>query len=181
VVRPLTSSSSQLSDFTLAISLSGDACGILVGCLAELFPGTAQDKLCCVVVVLFWFVTEAPNRSPLISKRKERKREMVKFVKNLAEMKQLLTAHKKVVVDFTASWCGPCRVIGPKFEAMAPQYSAIEFVKVDVDDASDVAEWAGVSAMPTFKAYAGGEQVDELVGASEDRLKALLSSLSARV
>eukprot|EP00048_Salpingoeca_helianthica_P014410 m.221556 g.221556 ORF g.221556 m.221556 type:complete len:109 (+) comp15838_c0_seq1:400-726(+) len=106
---------------------------------------------------------------------------MVKLIKNLAEMKTLLSAHKKVVVDFTATWCGPCRMIGPKFEALAPKYAgAVEFVKVDVDEASDVAEWAQVSAMPTFKAYFDQKQVDELVGASEERLKSLVESLNTR-
>jgi thioredoxin 1 len=52
------------------------------------------------------------------------------------------------------------------------------FLKVDVDDAADAAEWAGVSAMPTFKAYKHGTQSDELVGASEADLESLIKKLA---
>ena len=48
------------------------------------------------------------------------------------------------------------------------------FVKIDVDEADELAEFLGVSAMPTFKFFKGGEQVDELVGASEVKLKEMI-------
>ena len=50
----------------------------------------------------------------------------------------------------------------------------VVFIKIDVDEAEDVAESCGISAMPTFKFYKGGEQVDELVGASEQKLKDII-------
>jgi len=67
-------------------------------------------------------------------------------------------------------------MIGPKFEALAadPAFAGIVFKKIDVDENSEAAEACGISAMPTFKIYKGGQEVDQMVGASEDKLRALL-------
>lgn len=89
---------------------------------------------------------------------------------------QLMAANdgKAVVVDFSATWCGPCRMIGPYFEELSTQFDSVVFVKVDVDEVEAVAAAAGISAMPTFQVYKDGAKVDELVGAAKDRLKALV-------
>jgi large subunit ribosomal protein L40e len=82
---------------------------------------------------------------------------------------------KLVVVDFTATWCGPCQMMAPKFEKMATEEPDCVFVKVDVDDNEDVAAECGISAMPTFQCFKGGKKVDELVGASEEKLRAMVA------
>lgn len=63
-------------------------------------------------------------------------------------------------------------MIGPIFESMAGDYPDAVFVKVDVDEASDIAEHCGIRAMPTFQFYKGGSLVEEFSGASKDKLKA---------
>ena len=63
---------------------------------------------------------------------------------------------------------------GPIFERMASEYPGVEFFKVDVDDAEDVAAKCGIQAMPTFQVFKDGARVDEMRGASEPGLKALL-------
>jgi len=104
---------------------------------------------------------------------------MVNMVKTKAEFDSIVKDNMKVAVDFTASWCGPCKMIGPKFEAFAASadYSGIIFIKVDVDENADTAEAAGVTAMPTFHFYFNGKRVDDLVGASEGKLKEKLDEL----
>ncbi len=65
-------------------------------------------------------------------------------------------------------------MIGPKFEAMADEFTDAILVKVDVDAASDVAGSCGISAMPTFQFYKGGQKIDEVVGADVTKLKATI-------
>lgn len=79
-----------------------------------------------------------------------------------------------IVVDFSATWCGPCRMISPEFEKLSLEYPTIVFLKVDVDEVESVAAACGISAMPTFQVFKAGKKVDELIGASKDKLKALV-------
>ena len=85
----------------------------------------------------------------------------------------------KVAVDFTATWCGPCKFIGPKFVEQAANFPTITFIKVDVDANKETSEKCGITAMPTFKFYFNGKEAEDLnlVGASEDKLKAHLEKL----
>merc|ERR1711976_254264 len=68
---------------------------------------------------------------------------------------------KAVLVDFYADWCGPCKMIAPKLEAMSNEFTNVVFLKVNVDDNSEVAEEHGISAMPTFFIFKNKNKVDE--------------------
>ncbi|XP_043704145.1 thioredoxin-2-like [Telopea speciosissima] len=78
---------------------------------------------------------------------------------------------KLLVIDFSASWCGPCKFIEPVFIQMANKYTDVEFVKIDVDELKDVAKEFGVQAMPTFILMKQGKEVDKVVGADKDELQ----------
>ena len=81
-----------------------------------------------------------------------------------------------VVVDFFATWCGPCKAIAPLLEEMAKgEHSMVKFLKVDVDECEEVAMDNEISAMPTFKFFKGGNVVDKLVGANPDKLKDIIN------
>ncbi|KAL3868872.1 hypothetical protein ACJMK2_041628 [Sinanodonta woodiana] len=85
--------------------------------------------------------------------------------------------NKLVVVDFWAGWCGPCKVIDPVVQALAVDpglQDKVVFVKVDVDEASEVAEAVGIECMPTFVFFKNGHKVDDMSGANGEKLKELI-------
>lgn len=98
---------------------------------------------------------------------------VVKEVENDAKFKEELTAAgaKLVVVDYFATWCGPCRTIAPFVEELSNNYPNAVFLKVDVDKCQGTAAGQGVSAMPTFIFYRGGVKKDLLRGANQGELE----------
>ena len=82
---------------------------------------------------------------------------------------------KLVVVDFTATWCGPCQRIAPVFAKLAEEMPDVVFVKVDVDENEDTAQACGIQAMPTFQFYKSKAKVDEFSGADEAKIKATIA------
>lgn len=99
---------------------------------------------------------------------------MVKVINDLAEFDALI-ADKTVIVDFYADWCGPCKMIGPSFEYMAENPGNLIYIKVDVDEGSEISTKYGITAMPTFKVFKNGEAVDEMKGADKKALGDLIA------
>ncbi|EFJ34297.1 hypothetical protein SELMODRAFT_166463 [Selaginella moellendorffii] len=88
-----------------------------------------------------------------------------------AKFKEAEEGKKLLVVDFTATWCGPCKAIAPIFLEYSKTFTDAIFVKVDVDQMPAITtEWK-VEAMPTFLLIKEGKVVDKIVGADKDQLK----------
>ena len=97
---------------------------------------------------------------------------------NLADVDAILTKaalnDQLVVIDFTATWCGPCQMVAPVYAQLSEQYEGVVFLKVDVDANSETAMKYAVRAMPTFLLLKKGEVVDTVVGANVQKLEDLI-------
>lgn len=69
-----------------------------------------------------------------------------------------------VVVDFFATWCGPCKMLAPAVERMAEVHPEVHFYKVDIDEEMDLASRFGVMSVPTLLYFKSGEIVNKTVG-----------------
>ncbi|KAI9126358.1 hypothetical protein K1719_002779 [Acacia pycnantha] len=81
---------------------------------------------------------------------------------------------KLMVLDFTATWCGPCKMMDPIIKDFAAKYADVEFIKIDVDELMEVASEFKVQAMPTFILIKKGKVVDKTVGARKEELQRLI-------
>eukprot|EP00299_Pterocystis_sp_00344_P018683 c9321_g1_i2.p1 GENE.c9321_g1_i2~~c9321_g1_i2.p1 ORF type:complete len:155 (-),score=33.05 c9321_g1_i2:82-546(-) len=97
----------------------------------------------------------------------------MRFLQNKQEFDQLLSSSRGqlVVIDFTASWCGPCQSIAPVFEQLSNEFSHVTFVKVDVDANRETAASCQIKAMPTFQFYKDGHMIHSLTGANPSALR----------
>ena len=93
---------------------------------------------------------------------------------------QAEAGEKLLVVDFTATWCGPCQRIAPAFAQIADEYAERAlFVKIDVDVLGELAAELGVTSMPTFLFFRSGHVIDTMRGADEAGLRALVAEHAA--
>ncbi len=76
-------------------------------------------------------------------------------------LQDLITNNPKVVVQFSASWCGNCRIMKPKFKKLATENENILFVIVDAEEAPESRKLASVTNLPTFATFVNGKLVNE--------------------
>lgn len=69
-----------------------------------------------------------------------------------------------VLVDFFATWCGPCKMLSPVLEEVANERNDVIVLKIDVDEVGDVAAQYGIQAIPTLILFKNGQQVDKRMG-----------------
>ena len=96
---------------------------------------------------------------------------MVKEISSDAEFNSEIKGPGLVVVDYFATWCGPCRNIAPFVEELSRKYPQVKFLKVDSDKVQDVCSERRISSLPTFQFFVKGNQVDEIKGADPAKLE----------
>lgn len=87
----------------------------------------------------------------------------------------------KVVIDFYATWCGPCKKLGPFFSQLSLEFPDITFLKVNSDNAEDLSKHFEVSALPTVLFMNNGEVLSIVKGFNLEVLKSEMNELQANV
>lgn len=77
---------------------------------------------------------------------------------------QDMTSQGLVLVDFFATWCGPCKMLGPVLEDMASDRDSIDIVKVDIDESMNLARQYGIMSVPTLVLFKDGQVVAQTGG-----------------
>lgn len=105
----------------------------------------------------------------------------ITHITSLAQLDGVLSKspEKLTVIDFHATWCGPCHAIAPAYEALSKQYANVNFLKCDVDAAQDVGGRYSISAMPTFVFLKGQTKVDQVRGANKAAIESALQKHSS--
>jgi thioredoxin 1 len=94
--------------------------------------------------------------------------DVVLAVNNQNFEQEVLKSEVPVLVDFWAPWCGPCRMIAPHVDAIAAELTGkLKVVKLNTDEAADVAGRYGIMSIPTLMVFKGGQVVEQMVGAQQ--------------
>jgi thioredoxin len=101
----------------------------------------------------------------------------VQHIENYKSLVDIVRVNQYVVIDFSATWCGPCKRISPIYDKLSTEHTRWIFTKVDVDLVPDAAEHYQVSGMPTFIFVKDGQVVSQIVGADVDGLVRNLNTL----
>ncbi len=89
---------------------------------------------------------------------------------------EVMNSEKTVLIDFSATWCGPCRMVAPIIDEIAAENSQYKICKIDVDDEPELAAAFAVSSIPMLVVVKGGKIIDQAVGARPK--EAILAMLS---
>ena len=82
------------------------------------------------------------------------------------------------VVDFFATWCGPCKMISPIIEKLANDMANVKFVKIDVDKHDDLARIYGIMSIPTLIFFKDGKEIKRHIGfINEDKIKEIINEI----
>ncbi|WP_278045737.1 thioredoxin [Clostridium butyricum] len=105
--------------------------------------------------------------SKIKTSKKQKYSEVVKMVKHINEKEfenEVLKGNGVVVVDFFATWCGPCKMLAPVLEEVQDEMKSVKIVKIDIDQNPDAAAEYGVKNIPTIKIFKDGKELTTNVG-----------------
>jgi thioredoxin 1 len=108
--------------------------------------------------------------------------DMVLTVTDQDFAEQVLQASLPVIVDFTASWCPPCRALAPVFEKLSQTYvGKLRFARMDTDENLQTPVQVGIQGMPTLVLFVNGRPVGHLIGPHPSRLQQGIDRLLAQI
>lgn len=101
---------------------------------------------------------------------------MVKQISNKDEFMKSIEKNKLNVIDFWATWCGPCLRIAPEFENWSKKYTDVNFFKVNVDESKDLTEYFKIECMPTFLFLKDNILIEKVEGADRKKIEKIIES-----
>lgn len=106
---------------------------------------------------------------------------MIKLIGNQTELSDELNkaGDKLVVLDFFATWCGPCKRMGPIMETVSQQFKNVVFLKVDVDENIETSMKYEITSMPTFLFFKKKEVVERFSGSAKDKVISIIDKLTS--
>lgn len=129
-----------------------------------------KNKILTIITIVFFVVgmiilsIYLNNRNKVeISNEEESGMEIMKVTSANFE-EEVLNSDKTVLIDFYADWCGPCKAYSPIVESVASENENIKVVKIDVDNAQDIAMKYQVMSIPTTVVIKNGQEVNRAVG-----------------
>ena len=129
-----------------------------------------KKKILILVATVFFIVgmiilsIYLNNRNKVEISKEEESTMEVKKVTSANFEEEVLNSDKTVLIDFYADWCGPCKMFSPVVEAVAAENEDIKVVKIDVDNAQDIAIKYQVMSIPTTVVIKDGKEVNRAVG-----------------
>lgn len=84
------------------------------------------------------------------------------------QLEKKLNNGEKLLVDFYADWCGPCKTLIPRLEKLQKEYTNVQFVKINVDNNQEYMASSGIRSVPTVKIYNGNDLINQSAGANSD-------------
>ena len=94
-------------------------------------------------------------------------------------LSELLQEHKNVVVQYSAGWCGNCRLMKPKFKRLSTENEGTTFVIVDAEKQPESRKLASVKNLPTFAAFKDGALLNQVQTTKEEQLKILINEITS--
>ena len=85
-------------------------------------------------------------------------------VVNEKEFEELIKKDDLTIVDFSASWCMPCRMLKPILERVTEEFEDVDFFEIDIDDNEEIAKRYRIFSVPTLVCFKSGKKIDSLVG-----------------
>ena len=90
----------------------------------------------------------------------------------------IITSNKLVVVDFFATWCGPCRALSPYIYELATNHHHILFAKANIEETQIIANELDVKSLPCVIMFENGKEINRVVGFNKQKLQAIIENLS---
>lgn len=94
-------------------------------------------------------------------------------------LQDIVNTNKKVVVQYSASWCGNCRIMKPKFKKLATEHEDMSFVLVDAENSPESRKLANVSNLPTFATFVDGKLINQTQTNKAEVLAELVNEITA--